>query len=92
MDVLTTVGIGALAAGLAAGFAFLFLASRELRTKAEPEMLRFGTGGALFMLVWFMFSGGGASAQAEIATGIIALAPLVAGIVLWVARRRGVSK
>jgi hypothetical protein len=88
MNVFGTIAIAGLVVGVIAGLAFLFAAGPQVRAKAEHEMLRFGTGGVLFMLVWFLFSSGGASAQVEIAIGVIATAPLIAGLVLWIARRR----
>jgi hypothetical protein len=86
-DVISAIGVWGLVAGVVAGLAFLFLATRELRTEAEQEMMRFGIGGTLFMLVWFSMSNRGAAAHIEIAIGIVAFAPLVASIVLRLSRR-----
>jgi hypothetical protein len=87
-DVISSIVIWGLVAGVVAGLALLFLTTREVRGKVEQEMLRFGIGGTLFMLVWFGMSNRGAAAHVEIAIGVIAVAPLVASLLLRVARRR----
>ena len=86
-DVIASIAIWGMVAGVVTGLALLFLAGREVRAKAEQEMMRFGIGGTLFMMVWFAMSNRGAAAHVEIAIGIVAFAPLVASVVLRVARR-----
>jgi hypothetical protein len=86
-NVIAAIAIWGMVTGIVTALALLFLAGREARTKAEQEMMRFGIGGTLFMIVWFAMSNRGAAAHVEIAIGIVAFAPLVASVVLRVARR-----
>lgn len=87
MDIVGIVALWGSMAGLVIGLAMAFFASPGFRAMAEGQLLRFGAGGMLFMLVWFLVSTGRASEQVEIGIGVLVLASLVAGIVLSIARR-----
>lgn len=86
-EIIQPIAIGGLAAGVVIGLAVQFFASAAVRAKVQAECLRFGSGGALFLLVWWFAAPGSASAPAEIAIGVIVFASVVAGIVLWLAGR-----
>ena len=87
MDIVGTIAVWGLLAGLGIGGAMAFLASADVRLSAESQLLRFGVGGTLFMLAWSLASTHRASAQVEIGIGALVVASLVAGIVLSIARR-----
>ena len=89
MDIVGPIALWGLVAGLAIGLAIVFFSAPDFRAKAESQLLRFGSGGTLFMLVWWVVFTGRASVQVEIGIGVIAFASLIAGAVLSIARKFG---
>jgi hypothetical protein len=87
MEQLLTIAIGSAIGGLALGLAVLFYASTDMRAKVQSQCLRFGSGGALFLVVWAFVSSDRALPAVEIAIGLIVGIALVGGVVLSVARR-----
>ena len=65
MNIVGVITLCGLVVGLAIGLAMVFLSSIEFRTKAEGQLLRFGSGGTLFMLVWSLVSTGRAAVQSK---------------------------
>lgn len=86
MDLLATVALWGGLAGLAAGLALSFLASADARFAAEALCTRFGTGGTLLMLVWWLVAEHRADPNVELALGVAAVGSLVAGTVLSIVR------
>jgi hypothetical protein len=87
MDLVGIIALWGVVAGLVIGLAIVSFAPADFRAKAEGQLLRFGSGGTLFMLVWSAVSDGRASAHVEIGIGVIVFASLVAGVVLMIARK-----
>jgi hypothetical protein len=87
MEVLLIIAIGSIVGGLALGLAVFFYATTDMRAKVKAECLRFGSGGALFLVVWAFVATGRALPLIEIAIGLIVGIALVAGVVLSVAGR-----
>jgi hypothetical protein len=86
MSVLQTVALWGLLGGVVLGLALHFLAPPETRARLAGPFLRFGSGGVLFMLVWYAIYTERAMPAVEIAVGLTVVVPLVAGIVLAIAR------
>jgi hypothetical protein len=87
VEVLLIIAIGSIVGGLALGLAVFLYAPTDVRAKVKGQCLRFGSGGALFLVVWAFVATGQALPQVEIAIGLIVGIALVAGVALSVAGR-----
>ena len=87
MNPLISVAIWGIVGGLAAGLVIHFKVPPDIRAKVERWCLRFGAFAPFMFIALANVSTKAVAAQAVVALGLIMVIPLVAGIVLYVARR-----
>ncbi|MBL0143763.1 MAG: hypothetical protein IPP91_17070 [Betaproteobacteria bacterium] len=89
MNVLETIGVWGVVAGLILGLLAHINLSPEIRAKVKRQCLRTGMGAPLVFGAPLLNLDRPSAAPAMIAIGLIVAIPMVVGVVLWFGDQRG---